>query len=385
MVAKTMYGFESILANEIKKLGGLNVQEGNRIVSFDGDTGFMYKANLALRTAIKILKPIYEFKATNEDELYRGIYDHDWSQWMNLDQTLAVDVTVHSDYFNHSKFLSQKTKDAIVDQFRNKFGKRPNVDIDSPDLRINVHVNQDLCTVSLDTSGLSLHIRGYKSAANLAPISEVLAAGLLLLSDWNGQSHFLDPMCGSGTILIEAAMIACNIPANIHRKEFTFQKWKDWDPILFETIRTSLLSKTKEMHYTMQGYDIDPQSIKIAKQNILNAGLEEFISITKKDFFESEKQVQGPLHILFNPPYGERMDIELEQFHENIGNTLKRNYPNTNAWMITGNLEAIKFIGLRPSRKIKVFNGPLEAKLVKYEMYEGSRKRKSNPTETDKN
>ncbi|MEO6189239.1 MAG: THUMP domain-containing protein [Saprospiraceae bacterium] len=378
MVAKTMFGFEGILAKELQQLGALDIEEGLRMVSFTGDTGFMYKANLALRTAIKVLKPIYSFHANNEDKLYQGIYKFDWSEIMGVDQTLAIDATVHSEYFNHSKFIAQKTKDAIVDQFRNKFGKRPDVDIASPDLRINIHINDDHCTVSLDSSGLSLHLRGYKSSTNIAPINEVLAAGLLLHSGWEGQSHFLDPMCGSGTILIEAAMIACRIPANLHRKEFTFQKWSDWDPELYELIKSALLSKVRDFNFTIQGYDIDETAIHKSKENIENAGLEEFITLEQQDFFTSEKKHPGPLHILFNPPYGERIDVEMETFHKQIGDTLKQKYSNTHAWMITANLEALKFVGLRPSRKIKVFNGALEGRLVNYEMYEGTKKAKYN-------
>jgi putative N6-adenine-specific DNA methylase len=374
MTAKTLFGFEELLANELKQLGALNIQTGLRMVSFEGDNGFMYKANLACRTAIKILKPIHTFKLKNEQELYDGIYKIDWSEYMNEEQTLAIDATVFSDFFTHSKYVSLKSKDAIVDQFRDKKGTRPNVDIDRPDLRINIHINQDECTVSLDSSGASLHQRGYKTATNIAPINEVLAAGLLMLSGWDGQCDFLDPMCGSGTILIEAAMIACNIPANINRHEFAFERWADYDNAMFETIQAALLKKTREFHYNIKGHDIDITAIKKAIDNIKNANLDEYIDIEQDDFFDTKKESQGKLHILFNPPYDERIGIKTEEFYEDIGNTLKRNSPGTTAWMITANLEALKFVGLRPSRKIKVFNGALEARLVKYDMYEGSKK-----------
>jgi len=374
MTAKTLFGFEELLANELKQLGALNIQTGLRMVSFEGDNGFMYKANLACRTAIKILKPIHTFKLKNEQELYDGIYKIDWSEYMNEEQTLAIDATVFSDFFTHSKYVSLKSKDAIVDQFRDKKGTRPNVDIDRPDLRINIHINQDECTVSLDSSGASLHQRGYKTATNIAPINEVLAAGLLMLSGWDGQCDFLDPMCGSGTILIEAAMIACNIPANINRHEFAFERWADYDNAMFETIQAALLKKTREFHYNIKGHDIDITAIKKATDNIKNANLHEYIDIEQDDFFDTKKESQGKLHILFNPPYDERIGIKTEEFYEDIGNTLKRNYPGTTAWVITANLEALKFVGLRPSRKIKVFNGALEARLVKYDMYEGSKK-----------
>jgi putative N6-adenine-specific DNA methylase len=229
MVAKTFFGFEEILAKELAMLGAQQVEPGIRMVSFVGDKGFMYKANLALRTALKVLKPIHQFRAGNDDQLYRGIHSVDWSKYMNEGQTFVIDATVHSDFFRHSQFISQKAKDAIVDQFRAKTGQRPSIDKDFPDIRINIHIQNDQVSVALDTSGSSLHQRGYRTATNIAPINEVLAAGMILLSGWDGHGDFLDPMCGSGTILAEAAMIACNIPANINRKEFAFEKWNDWD------------------------------------------------------------------------------------------------------------------------------------------------------------
>ncbi|QEE50488.1 class I SAM-dependent RNA methyltransferase [Flavobacterium alkalisoli] len=376
MIAKTFFGFEEILAKELLMLGAQNVEPGVRMVSFKGDKGFMYKANLALRTALKILKPIKQFKAYNDQSLYKGIQSIDWDNYLGVNDTFVVDVTTNSDYFNHSQFVALKTKDAIVDQFRDKFGKRPDIDKDFPDLRINIHIQKDQCSVALDTSGASLHHRGYRTATNIAPINEVLAAGMLLLSGWDGQGDFLDPMCGSGTILAEAAMIACNIPANINRKEFAFEKWNDWDNDLFDTIMDSLMKKTKEFHYTIKGYDKAPSAVMKAKDNIRNANLDEYVTISQENFFDTQKQSKGPLHMVFNPPYGERLDIDLERFYREIGDTLKQSYPNTNAWFITANLEALKFVGLKPSRKIKLFNGKLEARLVKYEMYEGSKRTK---------
>ncbi len=376
MIAKTFFGFEEILAKELQQLGAQDVEIGTRAVSFKGDKGFMYKANLSLRTALKILKPIYHFRAFNDQSLYKGIQGIDWSKYLNEGQTFVIDTTIHSDNFKHSQFVSQKAKDAIVDQFREKTGARPSIDKDFPDLRINIHIDRDQCSVSLDTSGASLHHRGYRTATNIAPINEVLAAGMLLLAGWEGNSDFLDPMCGSGTLLAEAAMIACNIPANINRKEFAFEKWNDWDSELFDQIIDALMKRTKEFHYTITGYDKAPSAAQKAKDNILNANLEDYVTIHQADFFETKKETSGPLHMVFNPPYGERLNIELERFYREIGDTLKNNYPNTNAWFITANLEALKYVGLRPSRKIKLFNGSLEARLVKYEMYEGSKKGK---------
>jgi putative N6-adenine-specific DNA methylase len=376
MVAKTLFGFEELLEKELTQLGAQKVKAGTRVVTFYGDKGFMYKANLALRTALKILKPIHEFKAFNDKSLYDGIQRIDWSKYLSQHQTFVIETTLHSDHFNHSQFVALKSKDAIVDQFREKTGTRPDIDKDFPDVKIHVHIDRDLVTVSLDTSGESLHRRGYKTATNIAPINEVLAAGMLLLSGWDGTSHFIDPMCGSGTILAEAAMIACNIPANINRKEFAFEKWSDWDSELFDTILESLLKKSREFHYTITGYDKAPSAIMKAKDNIKNANLDEFVKIREANFFETEKHTDGPLHMVFNPPYGERLNIEMERFYREIGDTLKNNYSNTNAWFITANLEALKFVGLRPSRKIKLFNGKLEARFVKYEMYAGSKRTK---------
>ncbi|MGY8916320.1 MAG: THUMP domain-containing class I SAM-dependent RNA methyltransferase [Flavobacteriales bacterium] len=378
MVAKTMFGFEEILAKELRNLGAANVEEGVRSVSFEGDKGFMYKANLCLRTAIKIVKPVHSFNVVDENDLYKKIYRMDWSEYLTADTTFAIDTTINSENFTHSLYVSQKVKDAIVDKFRDTDGRRPDVDIKFPDVRLNIHIQKEHCNVSLDTSGRSLHQRGYRTATNIAPINEVLAAGLLLLSGWDGQCDFLDPMCGSGTFLTEAAMIACNIPANINRKEFAFEKWSDFDEELFEKIVDVSLNKTREFHFKIVGYDKAPSAVAKAKDNVKNANLSEYITIDRLNFFETDKFTDKHLHMVFNPPYGERLDIEMESFYASIGDTLKQKYPGTDAWFITSNLEALKFVGLRPSRKIKVFNSHLESKLVKYVMYEGSKKAKFN-------
>ena len=374
LTAKTLFGFEDLLATELKNLGALNIQKGQRMVSFEGDDGFMYKANLACRTAIKILKPIYHFKANDEKSLYDGIMKYDWVDLFDVDKTFAIDATVFSDDFSHSKYVALLSKDAIVDQFRNAFNRRPNVDTEDPDFRINIHIHMNDVTVSLDSSGNSLHQRGYRTQTNEAPINEVLAAGLLMLSGWTGQCDFLDPMCGSGTILIEAGMIACNIPANIHRKGFAFEKWQDFDATLYEKIKENLLKKTKEFEFSITGFDIDFQTMKKAKININQAYLEDYIDVEKQDFFTSSKDSDKPLHIFFNPPYNERISINTEDFYKEIGNTLKRNYAGTNAWLITSNYDALKSVGLRPSAKIKTFNGALEARLVHYELYDGTKR-----------
>lgn len=379
MLAKTFFGFEDILATELQKLGAANVQKGVRSVSFEGDKGFMYKANLCLRTALKILKPIHKFFIRNEKDYYQKLYDFHWEKYFDVKQTFAISVTLQTEIFNHSQYVGLRAKDAIVDRFRNKTGKRPNVDTLHPDLQLHIHIQKNEVIVSLDSSGASLHHRGYRSATNIAPINEVLAAGILLLSGWDGQSDFLDPMCGSGTFLIEAAMIACNIPANIHRREFAFEKWNDYDVDLFELIFDSCLKKTREFHHSIVGYDKAPSAVAKAKENLKNANLSEYVEIQQKNFFESEKENKNaPLHMVFNPPYNERLQIDIPKFYESIGNTLKNNYPNTDTWFITSNLESLKYVGLRPSRKIKLFNGKLESRLLNYKMYEGSKKGKYN-------
>lgn len=376
MIAKTLYGFESILAKELLQLGAMDIKEGNRMVSFVGDKGFMYKANLCLRTAIKILKPYESFRVNSEEELYNNIKKLPWEKFLDVRGSLAIDSAVHSDIFTHSQYVALKAKDAIVDRFREKFGERPDVDLDFPDLRINIHIEKNFCNVSFDSSGDSLHKRGYRSATNIAPINEVLAAGMLLMSGWDGQCDFLDPMCGSGTIPIEAAMIACNIPPNLNRKEFAFEKWNDWDEDLYEKIEESSLKKVRDFHFKIKGLDKAPSAVMKAKENVKNANLSDFIEIEQKSFFESEKENEGYLHMLFNPPYGERLEIDVEEFYGKIGDTLKQNYPGTHAWFIATNFDAIKSVGLRASRKIKLYNGPLEGRLLKYVLYEGSKKRK---------
>ncbi|TRZ43775.1 THUMP domain-containing class I SAM-dependent RNA methyltransferase [Robertkochia solimangrovi] len=378
MLAKTMHGMEEILEKELKQMGAINVEKGIRSVSFEGDLGFMYKANLSLRTAIKILKPMKSFFIRSEQDLYNRINRIEWEQYLKVDGTFAIDATVNSKLFNHSHYIALKTKDAIVDRFRDSYGKRPDVDLKHPDLRINIHIHGNQCNVSFDSSGSSLHHRGYRTATNMAPINEVLAAGILLLSGWDGQCDFMDPMCGSGTMAIEAAMIACNIPANINRREFAFEKWQDYDEELFEKIFDSCMKKTREFHFKIRAFDKAPSAVRKALDNVKNANLSNYITVDQQDFFESTKEGEEKLHMVFNPPYGQRLEIDIENFYKHIGDTLKQGYPNTEAWFISSNLEAIKSVGLRPSRKIHLYNGKLDSRLLKFEIYAGSKKAKYN-------
>lgn len=374
MIAKCLYEFEDELAKELRELGAMDIQKGVRHVSFVGDLGFMYKANLSLRTAISILKPVFSFKIYNEDDFYNKINAFAWENLIDKNGTFAVESTVNSEIFTHSRYVVFRTKDAIVDRFRDKFETRPNIDTDRPDCQVSVHIDRGNCEISLNTSGEPLFKRGYKTATNIAPINEVLAAGLLLKSGWSGQCDFLDPMCGSGTLLIEAAMIACHIPPNINREHFAFQKWEDFDEALFEIIKDSTLKKVRSFDFELKGFDKAPSAIEKATQNIENANLSEFIKVERQDFFESFKTSERHLHMVFNPPYGVRLDVDIPEFYSKIGDTLKRNFPGTSAWFIVADLEAIKHVGLRPSRKIKLFNAKLESRLLNYKIYEGSKK-----------
>ena len=377
MIAKTFYGFEEILSEELLKLGAQKIIKGNRNVSFYGDKGFMYKSNISLRTALKIIKPIKEFKFKDIDEYYKKIYEIKWEDYLDFNSSFLINsVVFNSKIFNNSKFTSLKAKDAIVDRFRNKFKNRPSINSFNPELKIEIHVNRNFCTISLDSSGESLHKRGYKKYNSAAPLNEVLAAGIILMSAWDKKSDLLDPMCGTGTFLIEAAMIARNIAPNLNRLAFAFEKWKDWDNELFETIEESVKSKEIEFEHKLYGFDISNAMIKKAEKNIEISDLGVDIEIVKKDFLTSIKTDNDKLHVLINPPYDKRISADVNQLYKKIGDTLKNNYLYSDVWIITANLEAIKSIGLKSSKKIKLFNANLESRLLNYKIYPGSKKHK---------
>ena len=377
MIAKTFYGFEEILSEELLKLGAQKIIKGNRNVSFYGDKGFMYKSNISLRTALKIIKPIKEFKFKDIDEYYKKIYEIKWEDYLDFNSSFLINsVVFNSKIFNNSKFTSLKAKDAIVDRFRNKFKNRPSINSFNPELKIEIHVNRNFCTISLDSSGESLHKRGYKKYNSPAPLNEVLAAGIILMSAWDKKSDLLDPMCGTGTFLIEAAMIARNIAPNLNRLAFAFEKWKDWDNELFETIEESVKSKEIEFEHKLYGFDISSAMIKKAEKNIVISDLGVDIEIVKKDFLNSIKTDNDKLHVLINPPYDKRISADVNQLYKKIGDTLKKNYLYSDVWIITANLEAIKSIGLKSSKKIKLFNANLESRLLNYKIYPGSKKNK---------
>ena len=372
---KTFFGLEQVLAEEVKKLGGKNVDVKNRAVTCEGDLGFLYKLNYSCRTALKILVPIMEFKAFNETKYYDKLYKFEWDQFLESNQTFAIDATVNSERFSHSQFMTLKMKDAIVDYFQEKHKVRPNISKDNPDIKFHLHIDRELVSISLDSSGDPLFKRGYRKEQTVAPINEVLASGMLQLAGWDGKGNFLDPMCGSGTLLIEAAMIAMDLPAQTFRRNFAFQNWKNYDSELFKTIKEVRLNRVKGFTGKIVGYDIDYSALDAARANIESAEMEDVIEVRKQNFFDSEKDM-FPLLIVFNPPYDERISINDDDFYKKIGDTFKQHYPNTLAWLISADLDAPKKIGLRPSRKIKLFNGKLETRFLQYEMYDGSKKGK---------
>lgn len=370
---KTFFGLEQILAEEIKKLGGRKVEVKNRAVNCEGDLGFLYKINYSTRTALKVLVPVYEFKAFNQHQFYDRLFKFNWEDFMDVDQSFAIDATVNSETFRHSQFITLKMKDAIVDYFQDKFKRRPNVETKYPDIKFHLHIDRELVTISMDSSGDALFKRGYRKEQGEAPINEVLASGMLQLAGWDGKGNFLDPMCGSGTLLIEAAMIAMDLPAQIFRKRFAFQNWKNYDADLFSKIKEFRINRVREFTGKIVGYDIDARMLNAARMNIEAAEMEDVIEVKKQNFFDSKKEL-FPLLMVFNPPYDERISINDDDFYKKIGDTFKIHYPNTLAWLISSDLDALKKIGLRPSRKIKLFNGKLETRFLQYEMYEGTKK-----------
>ncbi len=371
LLIKTFHGLEDVLVDELKVLGADNIKPLKRAVSCEGDLTLLYKANLQLRTALRILVPIATFKASNEDELYKKIYDIDWSKYLTDRKTFAIDAVAFSDMFTHSKYLGLKTKDAIVDQFREKTGKRPSVNVESPDLLINIHVSHDKFTVSLDSSGESLHRRGYRDVGHKAPLNEVLAAGMILLSGWTKDMPLIDPMCGTGTILMEAAMIACCIPPGHKRKEFSFMRWVDYDDLLWTQVKEAAEKRINYPKTNIVGGDNNAEAVDMAKTSTLDARLNRQIRILRASIQEHVPTATSGM-VITNPPYGERMKKDdIDNFYKTIGSLMKKNFGNYTVWIITSNNDALKHIGLKPSKKITLFNGPLECKFVKYEMFDG--------------
>ena len=373
IIAKTFMGLEPILAKELTQLGANDVQIGRRMVSFTGDKEMLYRANLQLHTAIKILKPICHFKAQSADDVYEAIRKMDWTEYLDNEKTFAVDSVVFSDEFRHSKFVSYKVKDAIVDQFRETTGKRPNISVTSPDLRLNIHVAEDRCTLSLDSSGESLHRRGYRQESGEAPLNEVLAAGMIMMTGWHGETDFIDPMCGSGTLLIEAALIAQNMAPGLFRKEYAFEKWADFDADLFDRIYNDD-SREREFKHHIYGYDIDMKAVNTARRNVKAAGLSNCITIEQQDFKDFTQPKEKSI-IVTNPPYGERISTpDLLGTYRMIGERLKHEFTGNDAWVLSYREECFEQIGLKPSIKIPLYNGSLECEFRRYQMFDGKMK-----------
>ncbi len=370
LIAKTFMGLEPVLAKELAQLGASDVQVGRRMVSFMGDKELMYRANFQLHTAIRILKPIKHFKALSADDVYDGVKDIDWSEYIGLEKTFAVDSVVFSEEFRHSKFVAYKVKDAIVDQFRERTGKRPNISISNPDIRLHIHIAEDQCTLCLDSSGESLHRRGYRQESVEAPLNEVLAAGMILMTGWQGDCDFIDPMCGSGTLLIEAALIAHNMAPGLFRKEYAFEKWPDFDADLFDKIYNDD-SQEREFHHHIYGYDIDIKAVNTARLNAKAAGLTSDITVEEQDFKDFVKPREKSI-IVCNPPYGERISTpDLLGTYKMIGERLKHQFTGNDAWILSYREECFEQIGLKPSIKIPLFNGSLECEFRKYQMFDG--------------
>lgn len=373
MVAKTLYGLEELLAEELIELGANEVQIGRRMVSFEGDKELLYKTNFNCRTALRILKPIARFNAGNPDEVYEQVKKLDWSNLLPEKKTFAIDAVVYSETFTHTKFVAYRVKDAIVDYFTEQEKPRPSVRINNPDLQLHLHISHNECTLSLDSSGESLHKRGYRLEETEAPISEVLAAGMILKTGWKGESNFVDPMCGSGTLLIEAALIALNIAPGVFRNKYAFEKWDDFDAELFEIVSTDD-SREKDFSFKCYGSDVSPKAISVATKNVKNAGLSKYIEL-KVLPFQQMTENPGAGILVTNPPYGERLNPDdLMKLYSMIGERLKHVFSGYDAWIISSNPEGFDNIGLKPTSKMKLINGALDCEFRQYQLFAGKQK-----------
>ncbi|HUV00910.1 MAG TPA: class I SAM-dependent RNA methyltransferase [Bacteroidales bacterium] len=377
LIAKTLYGLEKVLAEELINLGAGNVEISNRAVLFDGDVAMMYRANYCCRTALSILMQVAEFQIRSKDDLYKKSKKIEWDKYLEIDDTFSIMPVVSSRLFPHTGYAGLVLKDAIADWFRDKKGQRPSVDTTHPEILFNLHISNERVNISVDSSVIPLYKRGYRQSQAVAPLNEVLAAGIVLLSGWDKGKPLLDPMCGSGTLLIEAALIACRIPPGKFRKSFGFQKWKNYDEQLFDSIKKESDSKITVSPAVISGKDISEKVLMQAQANIDSAGLSEVISVEVSDF-QYLKASTDDGFIIMNPPYGTRIrQDEIDRFYSMIGSTLKHSFTGNNVWLITSNKEALKNVGLKLQKKITLYNGALECVLVNYQMYSGTRKDKT--------
>lgn len=371
LIAKTLQGLENVLAEELAALGANDIRTGRRMVSFSGDKEMMYRANFCLRTAIRILKPIKHFQAENADQVYEQIKDIAWEEYMQPASSFAVDAVVYSEAFRHSKFVAYRVKDAIVDYFREHSGKRPSVRLNNPDVRLNIHIAETECTLSLDSSGESLHRRGYRTEAVEAPLNEALAAGIILLTGWRGECDLIDPMCGSGTFPIEAALIAKNIAPGVFRQGYAFEKWNDFDAELLETIYNDD-SRERLFEHKIYAYDNNPKAIEIATRNIKAAGAGKDIVIRQQPFRQFTRPKEKAV-LITNPPYGERISPnDLMGLYQTVGERLKHAFMGNTAWILSCHQECFDRIGLKATRRIPLLNGALPCELREYGIFDGS-------------
>lgn len=374
LVAKTLYGLESVLSAELTALGATDVKTANRAVTFSGSKELLYRVNYCSRTALSVLMPVGDFRIRSKDDLYKQSLKIHWESFMGPDDTFSVAAVVNSPHFDHSGYAGLLLKDSVADYFRSKSGRRPSVDTNDPVILINLHISNDNVSISIDSSVVPLFKRGYRQEQAVAPLNEVLAAGILQLSGWNASATLTDPMCGSGTISIEAGLIACNIPAGKFRNFFGFQKWKDYDEELFEKLKSDCDSQIRSSSVKIYASDISEQALKQTENNLIRAGLNEVVTLEMSDF-KNIKCADNQGFVFLNPPYGQRLQPEeLDGLYSMIGTTLKHNFQGNTAWLITSNRESLKKVGLKPAVKHTLFNGALECTLVKYEMYQGTKK-----------
>ncbi len=377
LVAKTFYGLENILAKELEELEADKIKVLHRAVAFEANKALLYRATLSLRTALRILRPVFRCRAQSEDALYALVTAEDWTEYLDPKKTFAIQSVVRSEYFKHSKYIALKTKDAIVDQIRRHIGYRPNINPKHPDINLHLHIYRDQVEISLDSSGFSLHRRGYRNQGHRAPINEALAAGLIRIAGWTPDKTLLDPMCGTGTILAEALMIAARIPARIFQESFCFQNWKDYSDDLWKSILEKEKSRITKGGWSLFGYEIDQSNADLAKRSLESILPQPAVELVCTDFFESYPAADRGV-IIMNPPYGERLNPKsVSDFYAQIGDTLKKKYAGWDAWIISSNIDALKSIGLRRTQKYKLYNGALECAYQKYSLYQGTKKRRN--------